>query len=218
MARRPSGEGWGESGGGVPLGRARRRTVGRPSPARSDGPSPRPPGRPGCRRAPARASHNDLQGRWPEDGPACAWALVVPCRVVAEPPWAALCRRSASADVVASIVRPDCYRLERQLPGGVRTRGGMAPCHGAPEHPVIGPNKRRRSPTRISPGRRVLAGRGGFQRCGSAKRSAVVPALWQSQTLGLLHPLQSPVSVVLFVNPRDRVSRDGEHNGQIRPR
>ena len=47
---------------------------------------------------------------------------VVAARVVAEPPWAALCRRSASADVVASIVRPDCYRLERQLPGGVRTR------------------------------------------------------------------------------------------------
>ena len=26
----------------------------------------------------------------------------------------------------------DCYRLERQLPGGIRTRWGMAPCHGAP--------------------------------------------------------------------------------------
>ena len=35
---------------------------------------------------------------------------------------AALWRRSASADVVASIVRSDCYRLERQLPGGIRTR------------------------------------------------------------------------------------------------
>ena len=34
-------------------------------------------------------------------------------RVVAEPPRAALCHRSASADVVTSIVRPDCYRLER---------------------------------------------------------------------------------------------------------
>ena len=47
---------------------------------------------------------------------------VVTARAVAEPPKAALCRRSASADVVASIVRPDCYRLERQLPGGIRTR------------------------------------------------------------------------------------------------
>ena len=32
--------------------------------------------------------------------------------VVAEPPRAALGHRSASADVVASIVRSDCYRLE----------------------------------------------------------------------------------------------------------
>ena len=51
----------------------------------------------------------------------------VAARVVAEPPKAALCRRSASADVVTSIVRSDCYRLERQLPGGIRTRWGMAP-------------------------------------------------------------------------------------------
>ncbi len=52
---------------------------------------------------------------------------IVAARVVAEPPRAALCHRSASADVVTSIVRSDCYRLERQLPGGVRTRCGMAP-------------------------------------------------------------------------------------------
>ena len=31
-------------------------------------------------------------------------------------------RRSASDDVVTSIIRSDCYRLERQLPGGIRTR------------------------------------------------------------------------------------------------
>ena len=30
--------------------------------------------------------------------------------------------RSASDDVVTSIIRSDCYRLERQLPGGIRTR------------------------------------------------------------------------------------------------
>ena len=53
---------------------------------------------------------------------ACAAFNVVAARVVAEPPKAALCRRSASADVVTSIVRSDCYRLERQLPGGIRTR------------------------------------------------------------------------------------------------
>ena len=63
---------------------------------------------------------------------ACTAFNVVAARVVAEPPKAVLWRRSASADVVASIVRSDCYRLERQLPGGIRTRWGMAPCHGAP--------------------------------------------------------------------------------------
>ena len=30
--------------------------------------------------------------------------------------------RSASDDVVTSTIRSDCYRLERQLPGGIRTR------------------------------------------------------------------------------------------------
>ena len=43
-------------------------------------------------------------------------------RAVTEPPRAALFHRSASDDVVTSIIRSDCYRLERQLPGGVRTR------------------------------------------------------------------------------------------------
>ena len=50
-----------------------------------------------------------------------AFTCVVAC-VVAEPPEATRCHRSASADVVTSIVRSDCYRLERQLPGGIRTR------------------------------------------------------------------------------------------------
>ena len=44
---------------------------------------------------------------------ACSAFTRVAARVVAEPPTAALCRRSASADVVTSIVRSDCYRLER---------------------------------------------------------------------------------------------------------
>ena len=39
--------------------------------------------------------------------------------------------RSASVEVVTSFNRSDCYRLERQLPGGVRTRWGTAPFHGA---------------------------------------------------------------------------------------
>ncbi len=105
-----------------------------------------------------RCSRRSLPDRWqpsPYSGrvgfritrfEACAAFTRVAARVVAEPPWAALCRRSASADVVTSIVRPDCYRLERQLPGGIRTRCGMAPCHGAPDSPVIGPQEHGRLP------------------------------------------------------------------------
>ena len=53
------------------------------------------------------------------DAAACAaFTRVVAC-VVAEPP---LCHRSASDDVVTYTIRSDCYRLERQLPGGIRTR------------------------------------------------------------------------------------------------
>ena len=50
--------------------------------------------------------------------------------VVAEPPRAALCRRSASCRC-RYLHRPlRSYRLERQLPGGIRTRcTAMAPCH-----------------------------------------------------------------------------------------
>ena len=58
---------------------------------------------------------------------ACSAFTRVAARMVTEPPRAALCRRSASDDVVASIIRSDCYRLERQLPGGLRTRWGTAP-------------------------------------------------------------------------------------------
>ena len=42
-----------------------------------------------------------------------AWSLNRPGRSVS---------RSASNDVVTSIIRSDCYRLERQLPGGIFTR------------------------------------------------------------------------------------------------
>ena len=52
--------------------------------------------------------------------------------MVAEPPKAASLHRSASGHVVTSITRSDCYRLERQLPGGIRTRQETAPSHGAP--------------------------------------------------------------------------------------
>ena len=64
--------------------------------------------------------------------PPLAWALVVsrparrslrvPARMVAESPTAPLLHRSASADVVASVICSDRYRLERQLPSGIRTR------------------------------------------------------------------------------------------------
>ena len=49
-------------------------------------------------------------------------SLRVTARTLAESPTATLCHRSASTDVVTSIVRSDCYRLERQLPGGICTR------------------------------------------------------------------------------------------------
>ena len=35
--------------------------------------------------------------------------------------------RLNEADIATTIVRSDCYRLERQSPGGIRTRRGMAP-------------------------------------------------------------------------------------------
>ena len=40
----------------------------------------------------------------------------------AESPMATLWHRSASVQFVTSLNRSDCYRLERQLPGGFRTR------------------------------------------------------------------------------------------------
>ena len=39
--------------------------------------------------------------------------------------------RSASVEVVTSLNRSDCYRLDRQLPGGARTHEETAPFHGA---------------------------------------------------------------------------------------
>ena len=81
-----------------------------------------------------RCSRRSLPDRWqpsPYDrrvgfrsigSEACpAFTRVASC-MVAEPPSATLLHRSASTDVVTSIVRSDCYRLERQLPGGIRTR------------------------------------------------------------------------------------------------
>ena len=46
-------------------------------------------------------------------------------------PQAILLHRSASVQFVASLHRSDCFRLERQLPGGIRTRWDTAPFHGA---------------------------------------------------------------------------------------
>ena len=45
-----------------------------------------------------------------------AFTRVAAC-VLAEPPKAALCHRSASTHVVTSMSRSDCFRLERQLAG-----------------------------------------------------------------------------------------------------
>ena len=41
---------------------------------------------------------------------------------VSKPPEAALCHRRASDAVVISTIRSNCSRLERPLPGGIRTR------------------------------------------------------------------------------------------------
>ena len=46
-------------------------------------------------------------------------------------PQAILLHRSASVQFVTSLHRSDCFRLERQLPGGIRTRWDTAPFHGA---------------------------------------------------------------------------------------
>ena len=90
-----------------------------------------------------RCSRRSLPGRW-QPSPlsrrvgfritlfeACAAFTLVAARMVAESPKVTLLHRSASDDVVTSIIRSDCYRLERQLPGGIRTRCGTAPSHGA---------------------------------------------------------------------------------------
>ena len=61
-------------------------------------------------------------------------SLRVPARMVAEPPYAALCHQSASVYIVASVNRPGCYQPERQLLRGVRTRQKKAPFHGARCH------------------------------------------------------------------------------------
>ena len=61
----------------------------------------------------------------------------LPCLPNCRPAQGDPSRRSASNDVVTSIIRSDCYRPERQLPGGIRTRWGMAPCHGAPERLLL---------------------------------------------------------------------------------
>ena len=44
---------------------------------------------------------------------------------------ATLRHRSASVQFVTSLHRSDCFRLERQLPGGFRTRWDSAPFHAA---------------------------------------------------------------------------------------
>ena len=53
---------------------------------------------------------------------ACSTFTRVAACMVAEPPAAALCRRSASADVVTSFARSDCYRA-----GATVARAGFAP-------------------------------------------------------------------------------------------
>ena len=54
-------------------------------------------------------------------------------------PEAILLHRSASVQFVTSLHRSDCFRLEQQLPGGIRTRWDTAPFHGARTFPELRP-------------------------------------------------------------------------------
>ena len=53
------------------------------------------------------------------------------CRIKGNISRSGALHRSASVEVVTSLNRSDCYRLERQLPGRIRTREKTAPFHGA---------------------------------------------------------------------------------------
>ena len=72
---------------------------------------------------------------------ACSAFARATARMVAGPPKAALRHQSASADVVTSIVRSDCYRLERQLPGGIRPaeEWHLVTAHGIMQASAISP-------------------------------------------------------------------------------
>ena len=106
-----------------------------------------------------RCSRRSLPGRWqpsPHDRwggfrnvrfGACSAFTRVAARIVAEPPRAALLLRSASGHVVASITRSVCFRPERHLPRGVRTRWERAPFHGALSCFVMRPLRPARKPT-----------------------------------------------------------------------
>ena len=53
---------------------------------------------------------------------ACSAFTRVAARMVAKPPLAARYIGVLQTMSLPSIIRSDCYRLERQLPGGIRTR------------------------------------------------------------------------------------------------
>ncbi len=99
----------------------------------------------------ARVARFPVAGSLPRNNGGAASALifsrpaqrslhVVVC-TLAEPPKAVLLHRSASVRVVTSSNRPDCYRLERQLPGGFRIRQESAPFHGARQYVTYNPNQ-----------------------------------------------------------------------------
>ncbi len=70
-----------------------------------------------------RCSHRSLPGRWQPSPFSRRVGFRLPVLAsLAEPPEAALFHRSASVRVVTSSNRSDYFRLERQLPGGIRTR------------------------------------------------------------------------------------------------
>ena len=106
-----------------------------------------------CRHYPGgigRCLRRSLPNRWqpsPENGrvgshvasfEACSAFTHVAARMVAEPPNGGPFHRSASGYVVTSITRSDCYRLERQLPGGICTRCRMVPFTAHRSHCATG--------------------------------------------------------------------------------
>ena len=139
--------------------------------------------------------------------------------------------RSASVEVVTSFNRSDCYRLERQLPGGVRTRWVTAPFHGARikrARPLAPPPVQRRNPRGPDDEGRLVAdiielahryGRYGYRRIAALLHDAgwqvndkQVERLWRRE--GLKVPGKQPKRGRLWLNDGSCVRLRAERAGR----